>query len=87
MSEIVEAAMSTGTQSTILPGKSGSALIAGCAEVANMMGHISEVFQCPVRVEPLSWPTRRSLVFILRILWACWVILSTVTRQIVGLGF
>lgn len=51
---MVDAATSTGTQSTIFPGKSGSALIEGCAEVANRMGHISEVFQVPVMVEPQS---------------------------------
>jgi len=71
MSEIVDAATSTGTQSTIFPGNSGTALIDGCEEVANMIGHISEVFQWPVRVEPESWPTRRSLMFISRILLAC----------------
>lgn len=49
---MVEAAMSTGIQSTIFPGKRGSALIEGWVEVANIMGHISEVFQWPVSVEP-----------------------------------
>lgn len=49
---MLAAAMLTGIQSTHLFGSRGSAEMDGCADVENMMGHISDVFQCPVTVEP-----------------------------------
>lgn len=49
---MLAAAMLTGIQSTDWFVSSGSAAMEGCADVENMMGHISDVFQCPVTVEP-----------------------------------
>lgn len=74
---MVEAAISIGTQSTNLPENDGIALMAGCADVANMMGHISDVFQWPVTVEPQICPMRSNLTSIPRTSVAFWVTLST----------
>jgi len=74
---MVDAATSTGIQSTTFPGKLGMAFMEGWREVANMMGHISEVFQWPVEVEPQSWPTRRRVVGMLSCKEAVWEIRST----------
>ena len=74
---MVAAAMSTGIQSTFLLGNSGSAFMDGWKEVANMMGHISSVDQCPVCVWPESWPTRRRAMGRERREEAVWVMRST----------
>jgi hypothetical protein len=51
--------------------------MSGWKEVANIRGHISEVDQWDVVVEPQSWPTRRRVMGMERREEAVWVMRST----------